>query len=243
MRIGEQSGWIRVRPQRDCAALAVEVAPSLLRCLPEVMVRLRNLFDLDARPDVIAAALAKDDRLRPAVRRRPGLRIPGGFAEFEVAVRAIIGQQNSVRAATTIAGRLAAAFGENIATPIAVLDRLTPTAERLADVTPARLAGIGLTSRRASSIVELAKTVAGRRLSLDATAAPEETIAALSEVAGIGDWTAQYIAMRALHWPDAFPAGDLVLKRFLGNGNERRARRAPKHGVPGAPMAPCTPGS
>ena len=214
-------------------ALAVEVAPSLLRCLPEVMVRLRNLFDLDARPDVIAAALAKDDRLRPAVRRRPGLRIPGGFAEFEVAVRAIIGQQNSVRAATTIAGRLAAAFGENIATPIAVLDRLTPTAERLADVTPARLAGIGLTSRRASSIVELAKTVAGRRLSLDATAAPEETIAALSEVAGIGDWTAQYSDAR------------LALARRLSRRRSRcktvsrqwqRASRSaapPKHGVPG----------
>ena len=207
------------------------------------MVRLRNLFDLDARPDVIAAALAKDDRLRPAVRRRPGLRIPGGFAEFEVAVRAIIGQQNSVRAATTIAGRLAAAFGENIATPIAVLDRLTPTAERLADVTPARLAGIGLTSRRASSIVELAKTVAGRRLSLDATAAPEETIAALSEVAGIGDWTAQYIAMRHLAL-----ARRLSRRRSRSKTVSRQWQRASrwartKHGVPGAPMAPCTPGS
>ncbi|HEY4309801.1 MAG TPA: AlkA N-terminal domain-containing protein [Pirellulales bacterium] len=224
--IGRDRGWVRVRPRHDRATLIVDVAPSLLRSLPEIIVRLRGLFDLNARPDVIAALLAKDARLRAAVRRHPGLRVPGGFDEFEVAVRAVVGQQNSVRAATTISGRLAATFGDSIETPFTGVNRLTPTAETLVSAAPARLAGLGLTSRRAQSIVALAKVVADRRLTLAAGVPPEETIVALAEVAGIGDWTAQYIAMRALRWPDAFPAGDLILKRFLGDGSERRARLA-----------------
>ncbi|HVU89533.1 MAG TPA: AlkA N-terminal domain-containing protein [Pirellulales bacterium] len=222
--MGRERGWIKVRPRHERNQLIVEVAPSLLRFLPEVIVRLRNLFDLNARPDIIAAALARDSGMRSAVREHPGLRVPGGFSEFEVAVRAIIGQQNSVRAATTISGRLAGEFGESIVTPHSSLNRLTPSAETLASATPKRLGNLGLTSRRAESIVALAKAVADRKIALAPGAPPEETVGALVDVSGIGDWTAQYVAMRALRWPDAFPAGDLVLRRFLGQGNVRRAR-------------------
>jgi AraC family transcriptional regulator of adaptative response / DNA-3-methyladenine glycosylase II len=222
--LGRDRGWVRVRPRYDRNVLSVEVAPSLLRRLPEVIVRLRNLFDLNARPDVIAAALARDNNMRTAVRKCPGLRVPGGFSEFEVAVRAIVGQQNSIRAATTIAGRLVESFGESFVTPHAALNRLTPTAEILASVTPKRLGTLGLTARRCDSIVALAMAVADQRIALFCGAPPEETVGALVEVSGIGDWTAQYVAMRALRWPDAFPAGDLVLRRFLGGGNTQRAR-------------------
>jgi len=224
--IGKHQGWVKVEPRRDRPTLAVELSRSLLPCLAEVMARLRNLFDLNARPDVIASCLARDAHLRAAVRRLPGLRVPGGFDGFEVAVRAILGQQTSVRAATTFAGRLARSFGTAIETPLPSLCRLTPSARALAAATPAELAAIGITARRAETLAELARAIDARRLTLAPGVPPEETVAALCAIPGIGDWTAQYIAMRALRWPDAFPAADLLLKRRLGDGSERKARLA-----------------
>ena len=223
--LGEQTGWVRVEPRRNRATLVVEVSSSLLRRLPEVMAGLRNLFDLTARPDIIAATLVKDVRLRSAVRRRPGLRVPGAFDGFELAVRAILGQQMSVRTATTLAGRLAAKFGTSIETPFHELHRLTPSAAALADASAAQIARIGMPARRAQTLCDLARAVERRQVSLVPGAAPLDCIERLLTIAGIGDWTAQYVAMRALRWPDAFPAGDLALKRWLG-GSEKRARDA-----------------
>ena len=190
------------------------------------MSRLRHLFDLNARPDVIAHCLARDPRLRAAVRRRPGLRVPGGFDGFEIAVRAILGQQASVRAATRFAGRLAERFGRCIETPFAGLTRLTPMVESLAAARDVELAAIGITLQRGQTLGRLARALVAGDVSLVPGAPPEETMTKLSLIQGIGDWTAQYIAMRALRWPDAFPAGDLVLRRGLGNGSEHRARLA-----------------
>jgi len=225
VRIGPHTGWVAVRPLSDRAALKVEVALSLLKCLPEVMSRLRHLFDLNARPDVIARSLSSDTQLRTAVRRRPGLRVPGAFDGFEIAARAVLGQQTSVRAATTMAGRWADRFGEPIETPFARLTRTTPTAAVVAGASATQMTKLGLTSRRAAALVELARVADRGAVSLQPDSAPEKAIAALCAIDGIGDWTAQYIAMRALRWPDAFPAGDLVLKRRLG-GSERAARAA-----------------
>jgi AraC family transcriptional regulator of adaptative response / DNA-3-methyladenine glycosylase II len=186
------------------------------------------LFDLDAEPEAIARVFSRDPRLAPSVRARPGLRVPGAIDGFELAVRAVLGQQVSVRAATTLAGRLTAAFGEP-APPDphdgGRLDRLPVTADRLAAVSPDDVAAVGMPLSRARTVVELARAAAGGTLDLRPGADPDATITRLIELPGIGPWTAQYIAMRALHWPDAFPATDLVIRRVLGNDAARASER------------------
>ena len=184
--------------------------------LPAILVRLRNLFDLDARPDVIAGQLALDPLVGKWVKRRPGLRVPGAFDSFELGMRAILGQQVSVRGASTLAGRLAARFGEPIETPLACLNRVTPTPESIAMARTSTIAGLGLPSARAESVRHLARAVARGEIDLEPGVDPREIVARLVELPGIGPWTAEYIAMRALRWPDAFPAGDLGLKKASG---------------------------
>jgi AraC family transcriptional regulator of adaptative response / DNA-3-methyladenine glycosylase II len=214
--IGEHRGWLAVAPLPDRNLLAVELATSLSPVLPAILSRLRNLFDLDARPDVIVAHLRSEPALARHAARRPGLRVPGAYDGFELAVRAILGQQVSVKAASTLAGRLAARFGEPLETPFACLNRLTPTAERLARARTGELAALGMTRPRAESIRALARAVARHEIDLAPGPDPAEIAAALVRLPGIGDWTAEYIAMRALRWPDAFPAGDLGLLRATG---------------------------
>ena len=165
--IGEHRGWLSVSQVADRNLLRVELASALAPVLPSILVRLRNLFDLDARPDVIAGHLAEDPRLAPWVKRQPGLRMPGAFDSFELGVRAILGQQVSVRGASTLAGRLAERFGEPIETPLACLNRITPTAETLSAVRTATLAGLGLPSSRAECVRNLARVVARREIDLE----------------------------------------------------------------------------
>lgn len=209
--IGEHRGWLSVAqvPGRDL--LAVELATALAPALPAILRKLRNLFDLDARPDIIAAQLASDPMLAPQVKQQPGLRVPGSFDSFELGMRAVLGQQISVRAASTLAGRFAARFGTPIVTPFACLNRLTPKAESLAEVRATTLAELGLPSARGETLRHLARAVVRQEIDLEAGAAPVAMIARLVELPGIGPWTAEYIAMRALRWPDAFPRGDLGL--------------------------------
>jgi len=219
--IGSHQGWIKVEPIAGQNALAVELATSLVPVLPEVLTRLKNQFDLSARPDVIAAQLAAEPRMRSAVGRVPGLRVPGAFDGFEMAVRAILGQRISVPAATTLAGRVSAHFGDPLETPFPSLCRLGPTPERLASVREAELTALGISAARAGTIRALAQAVSQGRIDLEPGTDPEAVIPALREFPGIGDWTAQYIAMRALRWPDAFPAGDLGLLRATGATSPR----------------------
>jgi AraC family transcriptional regulator of adaptative response / DNA-3-methyladenine glycosylase II len=214
--VGKSRGWLRVEPIPDRNALAVELSTSLTPVLPAVLARLRNLFDLSARPDVIDAHLSSDKRLARAVRRVPGLRVPGAFDGFELAVRAILGQRISVAAATTLAGRLATAFGEPVPTPSPCLSRLAPTPTRLAAVDPSELRRLGIAAPRARCIRELARAVVSGGIDLEPGADPEQAMSRLLELPGIGDWTASYIALRALRWPDAFPAADLGLLRTWG---------------------------
>jgi AraC family transcriptional regulator of adaptative response / DNA-3-methyladenine glycosylase II len=225
--IGERRGWLKVSAVAGRNLLAVDLATSLAPALPSILVRLRNLFDLDARPDVIAGHLALDPLLAPLVRQHPGLRVPGAFDPFELGLRAILGQQVSVRGASTLAGRFAQRFGEAIETPLGCLNRLTPAAEVLAAARTSTLAGLGLPTARAESVRNLARAVASRQIDLEPGVDPAGVIAQLEELPGIGPWTAQYIAMRALRWPDAFPSGDLGLVKAtrMKAGLERAAEK------------------
>jgi AraC family transcriptional regulator of adaptative response / DNA-3-methyladenine glycosylase II len=183
-----------------------------LRGVGRVVSRCRRLLDLDADACAIAAVLAADDVLAPLVTARPGLRVPGAYDGFELAVRAVLGQQVSVAAASTLAGRLAARFGTQLDEPGDWPSVLFPGP---ADLAEADLSGLGLTTARQATLRAVATAVAGGGLALDHGAAPEETAARLSELPGFGPWTVAYVLMRAVGDPDAFPGTDLGLRRAL----------------------------
>jgi len=225
IRLGAHAGWVSVRNEPDERSLIVESAPSLEPELPALLARLHDLFDLHARPDLVAAHFARDPLLAAAVSARPGLRVPGAFDGFELAARAILGQQITVRAATTIAGRFAAAFGEPIETPHAELGHLSPAAHRVADATIDEIASLGIIRMRARSLIAIAREMESGTLRLDAGADPGPVIAQLVELPGIGAWTAHYIAMRALRWADAFPKEDIALRNALGGVSAGRAEQ------------------
>jgi AraC family transcriptional regulator of adaptative response / DNA-3-methyladenine glycosylase II len=190
-------------------SLRVQVAPELLPALLTLVSRLRRLFDLDASPDRIAATLG------PLGAQNPGIRVPGAFDGFEIALRAVLGQQISVPAATTIAARVVERFGEKIDTPFPDLKFMVPTASQIAAVSLGDLRKLGLTEARALTVAALAKAVASGQINFLNTTSWEESVKKLTEVPGIGPWTANYIAMRVLGWPDAFPHQDLGLQKAL----------------------------
>jgi len=223
-RVGAHTGWFTVAPVPGRAALRAEISLSLSGALMSLRARLRRVFDLDAQPATIAAHLARDPMLAPRVRARPGLRVPGAFDGFEAAVRAVLGQQISVAAATTLAGRLAARFGDPIATPHPELTHLAPTADRIAAASDDAIAAIGLPRARARTLSAMARAVAGGELSLDAAGEIDGALDRLVALPGIGPWTAHYLAMRAFGWPDAFPETDLGVRRALGGVSGPQAR-------------------
>lgn len=223
VRLGGHTGWIHVRHAPERHALLVELTHSLTPALPALLRRVRHLFDLSARSDLIAAHLVQDGVLADAVTRNPGLRVPGAFDGFELAVRAILGQQITLKAATTLAGRFAEAFGEPIETPHPNLSRLSPSPRRIAAADVEEMVALGIIRARARSILALAGEVASGRLKLEAGARPEAILKQLVALPGIGPWTAHYIAMRALRWPDAFPKEDLALRTALGGVTAARA--------------------
>jgi AraC family transcriptional regulator of adaptative response / DNA-3-methyladenine glycosylase II len=212
IEIGGAIGTIAVSPVRAASALALEVRLPHAASLLAIVERVRRLFDLTADPDAVVTQLRRDPRLEPVLSRHPGLRVPGAWDGFELAVRAILGQQISVRAASTLAGRIAHRFGTPVAGP-EHLDRLFPAPRQLAE---AALEPCGIIASRAETIRQLARAVSSGAIVLTPSADPEQTLAALVRLPGIGAWTAQYIAMRALGEPDAFPSGDLVLRRQAG---------------------------
>ncbi len=219
--LGGQCGWICAQPIAGQNALQVQISYSLMPVLAPLLVRLRQMFDLNANPRVIEAHLSQDARLARIVGQQSGLRVPGAFDGFELAVRAILGQQVTVKAASTLAGRLARAFGEPAQTPFAELEFYSPEPERIAGARPQELVRLGLTRRRAETIRTLAREVAAGTLLLEPGVDVEATLAQLQALPGIGPWTAQYVAMRALAATDAFPHGDLGLAQALELTNER----------------------
>jgi AraC family transcriptional regulator of adaptative response / DNA-3-methyladenine glycosylase II len=223
VRIGGHTGWIRVQPVPNKRSLGVEFTHTLVPVLPALLGRLRNLFDLSARPDRIAEHLSKDLRLRTSLEKNPGLRVPGAFDPFEMSVRAVLGQQITVKAATTLGGRFAEAFGEKIRTPFAELSRLTPLARTVARATVDDIAKLGIVSARAKTIIALAQAFHRGDLHLEAGADPARAIEELVRLPGIGQWTAHYLAMRALRWPDAFPKEDIAVRNNLGGVTAKEA--------------------
>jgi AraC family transcriptional regulator, regulatory protein of adaptative response / DNA-3-methyladenine glycosylase II len=223
IRLADHRGWVRVTNDPEKRALTVELTHSLTPVLPVLLRRLRDVFDLSARPDIISSHLENDSALRKAVRRNHGLRVPGAFDGFELAVRAILGQQVTVKGATTLAGRFAEAFGEPVDTPFELLTRACPSPEAVAALDARRIASLGIVQSRVKSIVALARVVASGELRIEAGADPDSTIAQLAGLPGIGPWTAHYIAMRALRWPDAFPKEDIALRNALGGISPREA--------------------
>jgi len=216
VRLGERVGWVSLTRDPSRPALLVEVSASLVKAVLPLVARLRALFDLDAHPAVVAAALRLDPLLAPSVRQNPGLRVTGAFDGFEAAVRVVLGQQVSVRAATTVAGRVAAALGEPVETPFPGLDRLPPTPEGVASAGEDRLARIGMPGARARTLIALARAVLCGELVLRRGADPVQVRDRMLALPGVGPWTANLVAMRALGAPDAFPAGDLGVLRALG---------------------------
>jgi len=222
VRLGEIVGWLRVSHLRERRQLEIRVSPSLSPALMQLLTRLRMQFDLDANPVAIEAHLRRDPLLARILQDLPGLRVPGAFDAFELAVRAVLGQQVSVAGATTLSGRLAERFGDAAATPFAQVRRHFPRAETLAAADVADLAAIGMPATRAQTIQNLAHFAAQGGLRMAPGIALDEAIARLKSVRGIGDWTAHYIALRALRFPDAFPAGDLGLQKATAQEEGRR---------------------
>jgi AraC family transcriptional regulator of adaptative response / DNA-3-methyladenine glycosylase II len=218
VEVGRHSGWLEVSQDGQRAALLARLSLSLLPAVLEVTARLRAWFDLDAQPAIVGDHLAGDPILGPLLRRQPGLRLLGAFDGFEMAVRAVVGQRISVSAATTVCGRLVARFGDGAErrAPSGESGQLWPRPETLAEQPVAALQALGLPAKRAQTLIALSRAVALEQVRLVPGGDPLETEAALRRIPGIGPWTAQILAMRALKWPDAFPASDLGVLRALG---------------------------
>jgi AraC family transcriptional regulator of adaptative response / DNA-3-methyladenine glycosylase II len=221
IEIAGKSGVIDVSHEPTRTALDLEVRFSDPLALLVIVERVRRIFDLGADPAVIGEHLGSDPLLRPALERHPGIRTPGAWDGFELAVRAILGQQVSVQAATTIAGRIASMFGASIANGRGP-DRLFPTP---ADLAHADIEQAGVIRARAEAIRSLARHVMNDTIAFSSHVDGSTTASALRALHGIGGWTAEYIAMRALNEPDAFPSGDLVLRRMAGNLTARELDR------------------
>jgi AraC family transcriptional regulator, regulatory protein of adaptative response / DNA-3-methyladenine glycosylase II len=217
--VGEAVGAIEVTHQPDRHALILRMDLPDARSMQQVTGRARRLFDLEANPAEIVAVLERDSILRSWVRRFPGLRVPGAWDSFETAVRIILGQQISVKAATTLAGRIAEAYGRPFRS--AAFPELTRLPPRPRDLVDADLTRLGVVSARARAIQGLARAVAEGRIRLEGGTEPERAIRELEALPGLGPWSAQLIAMRALREPDAFPASDLGLLRGLAAGGAK----------------------
>jgi len=214
VQIKEFQGWMQVSlpSARKCT---VSITPSLAPVIPQIIHRTKRMLDLDASPDSIHCAISSLDPI-------PGLRLPGAFSPFETAIRAILGQQVSVAGASTLAARLVQKFGEPIEVGVAGLTHLFPTPGQLAGSSPEEIAQIGLPLARAKSITSFAQAIASKSISL--TSGLEEK--SLTVLPGIGPWTAQYILMRCIADPDAFPSGDLGLLKAFGTKNHEQLNQA-----------------
>lgn len=208
-------GWLSLTPDEAKYRVRLQISNSLAPVLSQVLQKIRLLFDLDCNPQLVAQTLTE------FCQQKPGLRLPGAFDGFEMSIRAILGQQVTVKAAHTLATRLAKAFGSPLETPFNELNHCFPTADQIATAPVAQLGELGIVRQRGRAIITLAQAVSQGEIELSATADIESTLSALQNVSGIGPWTAQYIAMRALSWPDAFPATDLGVIKALGTKNQR----------------------
>ncbi|MFP6681734.1 MAG: AlkA N-terminal domain-containing protein [Gammaproteobacteria bacterium] len=223
VQIDNHSGWIAVTPYvvgskraRPVHALKLVMSDGLQPVCVQVLTRVKTVFDTRANAVEIDRHLGRDPLLAASIQRDPGMRLPGAFSGFELLLRAILGQQVSVKGATTLAGRMVAAFGEPISTPWPELTHMSPDVRRIARASADRIAKIGMPGKRAAAIKVVAKAVLSGEITLAPGSDPDVTREQLLSFPGIGEWTASYVAMRVLAWPDAFPLGDLGIKKALG---------------------------
>jgi len=210
----DHSGWIEVAKPDSQPALILTLSPTLAQVTPQVIHRVRALFDLDADPGPILNAL-------DSIVINPGLRVPGSLYGFELAIRAVLGQQVSLAAARTLLGRLVKVANQTIACEHTMLSHRFPSPQQLLTLDDDTIGRCGITRRRVQSLKVLAQAVAEERLILDQSASVPATLKTLLAIPGIGPWTANYIAMHALRWPDAFLAGDYAIKKCLGLSSEK----------------------
>ena len=224
IELGGEVGTIEVTDVPDRSSLRVAVCFPCLKLLPKIIARIRRIFDLGADPIAISCALARDPALAPLVAARPGLRAPGAWDGLEIAIRAVLGQQVTVRAATRLAGKLVSALGRDITDRVSLPDltHAFPSPDRLI------LDGVevlGMPRARAAAIAGLAMAARDDPTMFDARHDLDDTIARLRLLPGIGEWTAQYVAMRVLRESDAFLAGDVALQRILAIDGRRPSAR------------------
>ena len=212
LTVGKQtySGWVQARFVPDTCTVVFDICNGLGDALPQVLARLRALLDLDAEPSAINASMQDD------FPGSEGLRVPGCLDGFELGVRAILGQQITVQAARTLGARLVERWGGELPKGPPGVNRLFPTPQALAQASGEELGQIGIVRQRQRAILSLAQAVINGDVVLQPGVDIPATVAALQALPGIGPWTANYIAMRALRWPDAFVAGDVALQNALG---------------------------
>jgi AraC family transcriptional regulator, regulatory protein of adaptative response / DNA-3-methyladenine glycosylase II len=227
IQAGEAPGLLWVAPSAKPGRLSVRVKLSDLSALPGVIARVRRVFDLSADPEAISAHLSKDPALAPRIAARPGLRAPGAWDGFELAVRAILGQQITVTAARRLAGQIARRWGaplpQSLAGEVDGLIHVFPSPERLAG---ADLSDLPMPRARSRALESLAAAAAADPGLFEPRGALEGAVARLKALDGVGEWTAQYIAMRQLREPDAFPAGDIGLLRAMAGPDGKRPSAA-----------------
>ena len=211
-----QHAVMDIRPDSEDGYLALTLTGVKTGALFEVVQQAREMFDLDAPVDEIVSTLREDDRLAKLLRKNPGIRVPGAWDGFELSIRAILGQQISVKAATTLAGRIARRYGSALklqdGSKESAVNYVFPAAERLMR---ARFNDIGLVRSRAATIRNVATATVRGDLFFDPTQDPDKFCERFKSIKGVGDWTAQYVMMRVLKNPDAFPATDLGLLKSL----------------------------
>ena len=210
--LGATAGTLRVTQRAGAAALALRVDGVESAQLPAIAARVRRMFDVDADILAINAQLRRSAQLKRCIRCHPGQRLPGGWDGFEIAVRAVLGQQISVAAARTFAMRLVERFGVALTLPDGAALRMFPLPQTLAE---ADLTTIGLPRARARALNTIARAVCDGAVGFQPQQTLEQFVASWVELPGIGDWTAHYMAMRALSHADAFPAADLVLRKAV----------------------------
>ena len=216
VQMGNQSGWIIISNNEEKNTLQVEISETIAPFFQQITSRIKLLFDLTANPAEISLQLGD------VAVAKPGLRLPGAFNGFEVAIRIVLGQQISVQAAKTIGYRLVRTFGQPIDTPFTNLTHLWPTPAALAQASVEAIMALGIVRRRAETIRSISNEIMEGRLHLDGSSSVEETLEKLIAIPGIGEWTAQCISMRALGNKDAFPHTDLGLMKALNEKNKKR---------------------
>ncbi|MGH1357314.1 MAG: DNA-3-methyladenine glycosylase 2 family protein [Burkholderiaceae bacterium] len=221
------TGWLAARVTGKKPVMVLSVSHELGPVLAQVLPLARTLFDLDLEPESVNKALGA------LALERPGLRLAGAANGFEIAVRAVLGQQITVKAARTLAERLVRTFGESCDFPTQpALTHAFPTASQIAEASAEQMGKLGVIRRRVQTIKTIAKELTQGNLLLSPGAPVDETLAALKALPGVGDWTAQYIAMRALRWPDAFPAADYGVMKALNVKTAAQATRAAQNWRP-----------